>query len=279
MGIVYRLLGLTAAIRNVLASLWLKGLIRGDWILFAIAVFYLVAGTTALGWPWPRLPWTMPLAYPALQTALAASALALLVVCGMRRGTIFRPTGRTGRASGPPVRVQPGLPEVRVFGRFERGVGRSVSLCDIPARWRVEDTGTISIEVHFDEGLVVSGMPFTVDSETWSLVVPRDALRAGGEEGLLYFGLSALPALRIRLPGRRMAAILAVRRPWTVAQLRELCDRLCAESVDREAGFFRAAPGSAPVPFVPTHPPEPAGPKNETEDGIPWNKLIDFREK
>ena len=68
--------------------------------------------------------------------------------------------------------------------------------------------GAISIETD----VIVAGVSLSLsdNSGRWSLVVPREALSDGGEPGRLYFGLSARPATRLRLPGRRTTAILSV---------------------------------------------------------------------
>ena len=140
MGPFYRLLGLMAFVDEILGSVRFYYIIRCNWILFATIGLYFFAGASALGLPWPRLPFEIPLAYPGLQTALT-----LLVICWFKRDMIFRPMGIVTRGDGAsrtPVTVPPDQVDLRISGRFDRGLGHSLTLRDIPVRWNVDHTGS-----------------------------------------------------------------------------------------------------------------------------------------
>jgi hypothetical protein len=280
MWLFYRLLGLAAFVDEVLGSIRLNYIIRCNWILFALISLYFCAGASALGLPWPKLPSDIPLDYPGIQTALALTALALLVICWLRGDTIFRPmniVARTDNMPQTPVPVGREEIDLRISGRFDRGLGHSLSLREFPARWNIHDTGSISLETFVEH---VGGFDFSIspsdNSGRWSLVVPRETLIDGTEEGMLYFGLSARPAFRLKLPGRRMTAILSVKNASQLMSLSRMFDLLAAESAAKEASFFRTTLMANPSQPSPTHRPEPTERQEKPGEEIPWKNLIDF---
>ncbi len=102
MGLFYRVLGLMALVHEICGSIHAHHIIRFDWIVVALLLFYLLAGASALGLPWPTFPLEIQLAYPVLQTTLASSALALFLICWVRRDTIFRPMNIFARGDSMP---------------------------------------------------------------------------------------------------------------------------------------------------------------------------------
>jgi hypothetical protein len=275
MWLFYRLLGLTALLDEGAGSIRLNYLIRGDWILFAVIFFYFITGASAFGLPWAN-PLEIPLAYPVLQTSLAASALALLVICWMRRDTIFRPMNIVARGVDTSQSPIPGPIDLRFSGRFDRSLGHYLSLRNFPVWWNVDDTGSISLETRVKEAGVFDVETLLSDSSGhWSLIVPRETLIAGAEEGTLYFGLSARPAFRLSLPGRRTTAILSVKNASQLMTLSRLFDGLLAESAAKEASFFRNLDANPSQPSPP-RPPEPTERREKPGGEIPWDNLIDF---
>ncbi len=219
MGLFYRLLGVAALFHHVCRSIYVYHIIRIDWIVVAALSLYSFAGASALGLPWPKFPLEVPMAYPVLQMSFAISVLALLLISAARQDMIFRPMNTTDRADGRPPASESGRAEpvdLRISGRFDRGFGHSLSLRELPVRWNIDDTGSILLEAYIEEVRVGSGLPLADGgaladhSGHWSLIIPREALSDGLEEGILYSGLSARPAFRLWLPGRRRTAILSV---------------------------------------------------------------------
>ena len=254
-------------------------IIRVNWILFAIIFFYFVAGASSLGLPWPVLPFEVPVARPFIQTALAFSALTLLLICWVRRDTIFRPMkiiGRQGDVSQTPTSMRHQAIDLRITGRFDRGLGHAFTLRECPVQWKIDDTGSISLEAYLERvgGTGVFSLMQPDNTGLWSFIVPRETLTDGTEEGVLYSGLTARPAFRLALPARRMTAILSVESAARLMELRRMFDEVLAESAAKQAEFFRAELGgraSQPAPAVPS---ERNGQREEPAGEIPWKDLI-----
>jgi hypothetical protein len=176
-----------------------------------------------------------------------------------------------------PVSVPPEEIDLRVSGRFDRGLGHSLSLREIPVRWNIDDTGSILLETYIEEAEGIDlALPLSDRSGPWSLIVPREALVDGTEEGVLYFGLSARPAFRLTLPGRRMTAILSVKNASQLMTLSRLFDVLLAESAAKAVRFFSATLDASASQPSPNHPPEPIDCREKPGDEIPWKNLIDY---
>jgi len=283
MGLFYRVLGLMAFVHQVCGSIHAHYIIRLDWIVVALLLFYLFAGASALGLPWPAFPLEIQLAYPVLQTILASSALALFLICWVRRGTIFRTMNIIARGDSMPQRAVSERPEpieLRFSGRFDRGFGQPLSLRELPVRWKIEDTGAILLESYIEEVHIGSDFPFprSDNSGYWSLIIPREALIEGAEEGILYYGLSACPAFRLRLPARQITAILSVRNLSQMMALSHLFNEILDESSIKEADFFRNQLGASLNEPSSSRSPEQAERKAKPGAGIPWKDLIDFSE-
>jgi hypothetical protein len=274
MSLFFRLLGLTALVDEFLGCIRFYYIVRGNWILFAIIFMYFIAAACALDLPWPVLPLEIPLAYPGLQAALALSALVLLAICWIRRDIIFRPmqvvAGRDVMSQAPIV-ATPEQIDLTISGRFDRGTGHSLSLRDFPVRWSTHDTGAISLETD----VAAVGVSLTDNTGRWSLMVPRETLSDGGEEGLLYFGVLARPAVRLNLPGKRTTAILSVKSASQLSMLRRMFELVLTESAKTEATFrteLEANLNATPESHSPV-----ASKRLETGgEEIPWKNLIDF---
>jgi hypothetical protein len=93
---------------------------------------------------------------------------------------------------------------------------------------------------------------------------------------MLYFGLSARPAFRLTLPGRRTIAILSVKNASQLLTLSRLFDDLLAESAAKAASFFSATLDAQTSQPSPNHPPEPIDRREKSGEEIPWKNLIDF---
>jgi hypothetical protein len=278
-GLFYRVLGLMALVHHVCRSIHVYHILRVDWIVAALLLLYLWAGASALGLPWPTFPLDIPLAYPILQTTLASSALVLFLICWLRRDTIFRPLHlipRAGRVPPAAVSERPAPIDLRISGRFARGFGQALSLRDLPVRWNIDDTGSILLESFLEEVHIGSEFPIPREdgSGYWSLITPRDALIDGAEEGVLYFGLSARPAFRLRLPGREITAILSVRNLSQMITLSRQFGEILAASTAKESAFQAELEKSLSKP--PSSPPAPARREATPGEEIPWKDLIDF---
>ncbi len=281
MSLFYRILGLTSAFDACLKSIRVNYIIRGDWILFAILFLYSFAAASALGLPWPKLPLEIPLDYPALQLCLSLSALALLVICWVRRDIVFRPIkvlARGDEVSQTSALVRREEIDLRIWSRFNRGPGHSVWLRDFPVKFNIDDSGTISLETYIeDSGTFLGSASLLGSSGAWSLVVPRQAFTHDRAEGKVYFGLSARPAFRLTLPERRTTTILSVKNAAQLTALSRLFDVLLAESSLREASFFQNKLEANLSPSSHTHP--ASGPTKRQDmpaEEIPWKDLIDY---
>jgi hypothetical protein len=280
MGLLYRVLGLTALVREFCQSIHLHHIIRLDWILMGLLLFYLLAGASALGLPWPAFTIDIQSTHPVLQTTLASSALVLFLICWVRQDTIFRPidvNARGGRSPQSAVSESPQPIDLRLTGRFDRGFGQPLMLREIPVRWNVDDTGAILLEAYIDEIHIGAGYPIPCqdNSGPWSLIIAREALIGGAEEGLLYFGFTARPAFRLRLPARKTTAILSVRNLPQMIRLRHTFDEIVTESTAKEANFFRDKL-AATLSESSSPPSESAQREVKPGEEIRWNDLIDF---
>ncbi len=281
MGLFYRVLGLMAFVHEICASIHVYHMIRVDWIVVAILLFYLFAGASALGLPWPAFPLEIPLAYPVLQTTLALSALVLFLICWVRRDTIFRPMNLIAQGDSVPQTVvseRPAPIPLRLSGRFDRGFGQPLSLHDLPVRWKIEDTGENLARIVHQRGphRVRFSISAPDNSGYWSLIIPREALTEGAREGILYFGLSACPAVRLTLPARQITAILSVRNLSQLIALRRTFDDIQAESTKKEADFFRTKLGANLSEPSSSGSTEQAERQVNPGKEIPWKDLIDF---
>jgi hypothetical protein len=280
-GLFYRVLGLMALVHHVCRSIQVYHIIRVDWIAAALLVFYVFAGASALGLPWPMFPLEVPLAYPVLQTILASSALALFLTCWVRRDTVFRPMNVIPRGDTVPQATVPERPEpidLRISGRFIRDFGRALSLRGLPVRWKIDDTGSILLESFIEDVHIGSEFPIPREDASgyWSLIIPRQVLIDGAEEGILHFGISARPAFRLRLPGRQITAILSVKNTSQMTALGRLFGDILAASTAQEADFSRTKlEGTLSKPLSP-RPPAPAKGEATPGEEISWKDLIDF---
>jgi hypothetical protein len=274
-----RALGLTAFIDESLKAVRLNYFIRLNWIFVGVLLWYLVDGASQLGGFWPAGPFASPPLNSILKIALSSSTLALLIMCWLRRNTIFRRAGdlrqRADSAkSDEPLKAE-GL-DLRITARLDRGAGNSVMLRQFPVRWHINDSGTISLETHVEEVGSIGLFSSQFDSSgMWSLAVPRESLMGGFDEGMLYYSLWARPALRLQLPGRRTTAILSVGNRSQLIALRRTLDALLAESADREASFQRELESKLSRPTT-TPAPEAAETSKKSEDELLWKNLIDF---
>jgi hypothetical protein len=285
MGLFYRILGVAALFHDACRSIYIYHIVRIDWIVVAALSLYSFAGASALGLPWPEFPLEVPMAYPLLQTSLALSLLTLLLISAARQDTIFRPLNTTARDDGMPQAPAAGHAEpvdLRISGRFNRGFGHLLSLRTLPVRWNVDDTGSILLEAYIEEVHVWAGLPLADSgaladqSGHWSLIIPREALSDGAEEGILYSGLSARPAFRIWLPGRRTTAILSVGNASQAITLKRMFHEILKESAAKEAGFFRGRLEANLDRPSPDHPPGASDRRAKPGEDISWNNLIDF---
>jgi hypothetical protein len=95
------------------------------------------------------------------------------------------------------------------------------------------------------------------------------------EDGILYFGFSARPALRLRSPDNREAIVLSVRNRPELMTLHRTLDEVLAESARNEAAFdMRLKELAAPVP--PESNTDQATAETRADGGIEWEKLIDI---
>ena len=109
----------------------------------------------------------------------------------------------------------------------------------------------------------------------WSLIIPREALSDGLEEGMLYSGLSARPAFRLWLPGRRRTAILSVGNASQAITLKRMFHEILNESAAKEAGFRDRLEANLDQPS-PDHPPGASERRAKPGEDISWKDLIDF---
>jgi hypothetical protein len=157
-------------------------------------------------------------------------------------------------------------------------MGNSISLHGFRVQWRIEDTGLIALETYVEEVGTPSYLSPTFDrSGLWSLTVPRDTLSNRAEEGVLYFGLSARPGVRLTFVPKRKTAFLTVRNAAELQSLLGKFEALIAESAAKEAVFFRAriAPEPSTPPLAGCEPETSSRPDKPVEE-IPWKDLIDF---
>jgi hypothetical protein len=279
MSLLYRALGIAALFNEVLGAIrWNH--IRLNWILLAVLSLVFVDGAVRLESPRVIWPFLHPQTVPVLQMALSSSALVLALISLARRNSIFRPIDLVAEKGGPPPAADPvesQQVDLQVTGRFDRGGGNSVSLINFPCRWHISETGAISLETRvvelggFDPFRPLGGEA----SGEWNLLVPRETLTDRLEDGMLYFGISARPAVRLSFPGRRMTATLSVRNVSQRLALRRQFDALLATSADAEKIFYHDLEEKLAQP-PPTHKPEPAKARNKSGEGIPWDNLIDF---
>jgi hypothetical protein len=210
MGFYSRAVGVMAATNHVLGSIRLyHG--RLNWLALASLVSVFVDGAGRLGeWTPGGLFGDLPTS--AMTTvALSFCGLILFAISIWRKNVIFRPTASWTQAVAPVV----GRPEagetidLRATGWF-RGGGDALSLRDFPVAWEVSETGAVSLMTRVvDRGGLPEFFSDSADrSGTWCLVLSRESWTGDMVDGLLYFGLSARPAMWLQVPGEPRAVIL-----------------------------------------------------------------------
>jgi hypothetical protein len=211
MGLYSRAVGVMAATNHVLGSIRLyHG--RLNWLALASLVWVFVdgAGRPSEGTPGGLFGDQTTSAMATV--ALSACGLILFAVSIWQKNMIFRPKASWTRAVAPAVgRSEAGETiDLRATGRFRRGVGDALSLRDFPVAWEDSETGAVSLVTRVvDRGGLPELFSDSADrSETWSLVLSRESLTGDMEVGLLYFGLSAGPAMGLQVPGEPRAVIL-----------------------------------------------------------------------
>jgi hypothetical protein len=275
----HRTLGIAALVNEFLGAIrWNH--IRLNWILLVVLALLFADGFVQLGSPRLSLSFLHPLFLPVLQMILSSTAFAFCVVSLVRRNTIFRPThvvaNNVGTSQAEEL-VNASKIGLRVTSRFDRGGGNSISLIEFPCQLRVSDTGAISLETRVVEaGGFDSFRPHGGErSGEWSLLVPRETLTSGLQDGFLYFGLSARPAVRLAFPGRRMTAILSVGNAQQVRALRLIFDSLLDASAASEKVFYKKLEENLTQPSAAPRP-EPKIATKNSSDSVPWENLIDF---
>jgi hypothetical protein len=94
----------------------------------------------------------------------------------------------------------------------------------------------------------------------------------GAEEGILYCGISACPAFRLRFPARQITAVLSVRNMSQMIAVSHVFDEILAESTAKEADCFRTNLGANLNKPSSSQSPDPAERKIK-EDSLPALKL------
>jgi hypothetical protein len=241
-------------------------------------VVVFVDGIDRIGRPQPAGPSALVLAIPILEVVLPPSALGLSLICLLQGNLIFRPTDRplTRGADGPEegrLKV-----DLRASGWFHRGIGQTRWLRDSPVAWEVSEDGTIALVASVTESGVSGSWPLRSwddPSGMWSLALSRERLKQGLEDGILYFGFSARPALRLRSPDAREAIVLSVRDRPELMRLHRTFEEVLAESARKEVAFAsRIEAIAAQVPAEKSA--EPVMAEKKAGGGIEWENLIDL---
>ena len=278
MALLYRLLGMTAAVNSVLGAIRLHH-IPLNWL--AMAALAVAGAVQAVGFGPDRAGGVFadPQAGPISKVVLCALILVLLAICLVERNVIFRRTDSVGGGGTLAVADAKGRdPFVapRASGYFRRRSGGTLWLHDVPTAWEISEEGAISLVTRVDgEGFHgFLGLPED-PSGTWSLALSRELLQNGLADGILYYGLSARPALRGVSPGTGKDIILSLDSVADLLAFRRTLDEILAESARREATFFREveqAQAAAPAP----EPGKRSAPAGNSGDRVAWENLIDF---
>jgi hypothetical protein len=278
MALYYRVLGLFAAINSILECISFYH-IRLNWLVLALLLLISAGGAERLSNPKGEGVLASLQAPPVLVLVAPLVVLGLFVVCIVKKNLIFRLTtsirtdGSTSRA-----RHEDGQEYVtaRVSGWFQRGGGSRLWLRDCPAYWDISEDGTIALVTGVAGGSQSHGFPAMEDlSGNWNLTVSRAMLQADPEDGIVYFALSARPALRLRVPEKPEGVVLTVDNTTELLSLRHTLDELLAESGRREASFASRLDAIATPTQVEQSPVQAVG-KKQTDGGIAWDKLIDL---
>jgi hypothetical protein len=277
MALYDRMLGMVAAFNANLGAIRLLHHIPLSGLVLVLLVVVFVDGIERIGGPKPGGPSALVVAIPILEVVLPPSALGLSLICLMRRNLIFRPTDRHithGAIGSEGDRRQVDL---RASGRFRRAVGQTLWLRDSPAAWDISEDGTISLVASVRGGGYFHGFSSSWEdpSGMWSLALPRELLKQGLEDGVLYFGFSARPALRLRSRDMPEAIVLSVRDRPELMELHRTFDEVLAESARNEAAFARRLEEiAAQAPAEKNT--DQAIAEKKTDGGIEWEKFIDL---
>lgn len=272
-----RTLGMVAAINAKLTAIRLLHHIPLDGLVVVLLMLVFADGVDRIWGPKPAGPATVVLAIPIVEAVLPASALGLSLVCLMRRNLIFRPTDShiARGATGPEGDAR--KLDLRASGWFRRGVGQTVWLRESTAAWDVSDDGTISLLASVRGSGYFQGLTSTWwedSSGMWSLALPRELLKQGLEDGVLYSGFSARPALRLRSPDIRDAIVVSVRDSPEFVSLHRALDEVLAASARNEAAFARRLEEMAARAPAEKYT-DQAIPEKKADGGIEWENLID----
>jgi len=270
MGLFYRLLGLVSVVNAVLGAVRIYWLPL-NWIALAVLVWHSFDAVRQLSEVTPAGALAREQILPIARITLSTAALALFVICMMRRNIIFRlaawplRNGSRPRALGEEPRR---AADLRITGKVRRGL-EALPARDVPVALNVGETGEISLVARVKDA---GGVPdlFSIPGEdfsgTWSMALSREALKAGLEEGVFYHGFSARPALRLTRPGTHEIVILSLPNTTEFQAFLGTLDEVVADSVRKEAIFVRR------VTEVASQPP----PAKKPESDVKWDNLIDF---
>ncbi len=285
MGLYYRALGVVATANHVLGSIRLYH-VPLNWLALASLVWVFAAGVARLGEPAAGGPFGDHPASAMATVGLSLCGLILFAVCIWQENLIFRSTatwtdGAAGASGhGPDAETI----DLRATGRFHRGVGDAFWLRDFPVAWDVSDSGTVSLVTRVvDEGGIPELFSQSADrTGRWSIILSRELLTGDVDDGLLYFGLSARPAMRFRVLGEPKTVVLSLGAASELMAFRRQVDEVLAESARKQSAFAAQveAIASAPdaAPGVSPGPAEVRSAVGERKAGreIDWENLIDF---
>jgi hypothetical protein len=277
MALFNRMLGMVAAINAKLDGIRLLQRFPLSALVLVLLLLALADGIDRIVGPQPGGPSALAQAMPILEVVLPATAVGLSLICLRRGNLVYRPTDRhlmrgAAGSDGDRRRV-----DLRVSGWFRRGVGQALWLHDAPAAWEVSMDGTISLVTSFEgSGYIHRSRSSLEDpSGTWSLALPRERLERGVEDGIVYFGFSARPALRLRSPDGREAIVLSVRDRSELMTLHRTFDEVLAESARKKAAFAGRLEAIGGQPSAEKFA-DRAMAENTPDGGIEWEGLIDL---
>jgi hypothetical protein len=278
MSFYYRMLGLAAALNAILGAIRLHH-IPLNLLVMGLLALATVGQAVGFGPNGAGGAFSNPEAGTILRVALCASIFVLLVICLVRKNVIFRPmdslrgsgTVALGDGEGVGRIVAP-----RASGVFRRDSGQMLRLHNFPTVWDISEAGAISLVTRVAGGDFHGFIgPSEDPSGMWSLALPREMLEHGLEDGILYYGLSARPALRGFPPGKSEAVILTVDSRSDLLAFPRTLDEVLAESAREQASFFAKVEEAQSA--APAHPDRKASaPAGNGEERIAWENLIDF---
>jgi hypothetical protein len=270
MGLFYRLLGFVSAVNAVLCA-WRIYYVPLNWIALAALAWHTFAAGRQLSEVRPAWDLSREQVVPIARMTLSTGAIALFVICTIRRNIIFRlaawPLGSVSRSRdlGEEPRRATGL---RFTGKVRRAQ-ESLPLRDCPVVLNVAETGEILLEARLED---MGGWPdyFSTPGQdltgTWSIMLSREGLKGGLEEGTFYPSFRARPALRLARPETRELVILSLPNTTEFLAFLGAVDEIVADSLRKEAILVRR------VTEVATEVP----PAKNREGDVNWGKLIDF---